>query len=357
MIAPEFFYWYAKQNPKITHITIELRRGIYPNEMNCFRYDVVLHVGKPVVSPSLNQRNCKHYDWKKDSLNLLKIEEQLKNSECCFVIHHIPNQRLDRAILLTRIPPLEADQPALPIIEAHLQMHASEAFDPEIFWKLGEKFSWRTMVTFSQNEENEMDIVYVHKNLVRDSADLLNHIANAIQSKKINTDEYHHYANFPMNITISKLLTKKMQEFLRERLPNHMIPVAFISLEKMPMTINGKIDKTALPNSNLFFIPTHSSSPIVDEMNLQSRLRKIFSHVLNLPLEQISNQDSFFDIGGHSLLAIKLIKEIESDFSIEFSIRDLFKSSSIHEIAEVIQMQQKVMPDISLKAGESIVQV
>lgn len=349
VIAPDFFHWYAKRNPKITHITIELRRGNYPNEMNCFRYDVVLHVGKPVISSSLRQKNYRHYDWQKDNLNLEKIEAQLQNSNYDVVIYNVPNQRIDQAVLLTKIPLLEADQPALPIIEQYLQVHSIKAFDPETFWKLGEKLSCYTIITFSKNQENAMDIVYIQKNHVKDSVDLLNCIANPVQPKIVNiNNEYNHYANFPMNTTISKLLTKQMQEFLHEHLPSHMIPATFIALDKMPMTINGKIDKAALPNAHLFFIPIHPSSPVIDEMNPQSRLRRIFSDVLNLPVEQIGDQDSFFDIGGHSLLAIKLIKEIESVFSIEFSIRDLFKASTIHEITEVMQMKQKTMSAISL---------
>ncbi len=348
VIAPDFFYWYAKHNPKITQVTIELRRGIYFNEMNCFRYDVVLHVGKPVVSHTLEQKN-KHYDWQKDKPNLQKIEEQLKKSDYNVVIHHVPNQRIDRAILLKNILLLDSGQPALPIIESYLQTHSLEAFDPEFFWKLGEKFSYHTLVTFSQNQENGMDIVYIHKNHIKNSIDFLNQAVNTIKPAKIiDDDEYHHYANFPMNITASKLLTKQMQDFLRQRLPSHMIPVVFIPLEKMPMTINGKIDKAALPNANLFFTPIHLPYPVVDEINPESRLRKIFSETLNLPLEQIGDEDSFFDIGGHSLLAIKLIKDIEASFSTDFSIRDLFKASSIREIVAVMQMKKKVMPDVSL---------
>ncbi len=349
VIAPDFFYWYAKHNPKVTHVTIELRRGIHPNEMNCFRYDVVLHVGKPIDLKTLEQPNCNHYDWQEENFNLQKMEEKLQTSDRDIVIHHVPNQRINKAILLKNIPASESDQPVLPIIESYLQMHSVKAFDPEIFWRLGEKFSYHSIVTFSKNQESGMDIVYIHKNHIKDSADLLNHIVNALQLKKINTDNrYHHYANFPMKITVSKLFTNQMQEFLRSRLPSHMIPVVFITLDKIPMTMNGKIDKAALPNAHLFFIHTQDSSPMMDETSPQSLLKKIFSEILNLPVEQIGDQDSFFDIGGHSLLAIKLIKEIEATFSIEFSIRDLFKASSIYEIIAAMQLKQKVMPDISV---------
>ncbi len=347
VIAPNFFYWYAQHNPKVTHVTIELRRGKSFNEMNCFRYDVVLHVGKQLISDPEGMRNYEDYDWSKDNFDLQKLEQQLKYSDQNIVFHNIPNLRVAEAVLLKNIPPLEIDQPAVSVIKSYLQTHPIEAFEPEIFLEMGDKFSYHTTVTISAQQENGMDVIYIHKNNIENSIGILNQIVNAQALPKINMNhKYNQYANFPMNTTVSKLLTKKMQEFLRQRLPSHMIPAIFITLDKMPMTLNGKIDKSALPNPDLFFIHSHVPSPIVDETTNESRLRKIFSEVLNLPLEQISNQDSFFDIGGHSLLAIKLITEIQAAFSIEFSIRDLFKASSIQEITEVLKLKQDALAEV-----------
>ena len=341
VISPDFFYWYAKRNPKISHVIIELRRGVHHNEMNCFRYDAILHIGKQ-DHQDFRHLSLEHFDWQRDNFNLQKVHNLLREpSSPCFVIHNVPNRRVDKALLLKNLHTSAVSKPAMTVIEERLQNYFVQAFDPEIFWDLGEKSIYDTVVTFSNEQENGMNVVYVHKNF---QDHLFNLVAEAILPKKLHFDDnYERYANLPMSITVSRLLTKQMQEFLRSCLPSHMIPMAFVPLDKMPVTPNGKIDKSALPDADLFLMKPSFSSEKIDDSSPKGKLRKIFSEFLNLSPNQINDQDSFFDMGGHSLLAIKLVKEIEEVFKVHFTIRDLFKASTINEIVMVMQKQAETV--------------
>ncbi|MBF0395409.1 MAG: amino acid adenylation domain-containing protein [Desulfobacterales bacterium] len=124
----------------------------------------------------------------------------------------------------------------------------------------------------------------------------------------------------------------QLRSFLRESLPEYMIPSAFVLLDKMPLLPNGKIDCKALPQpdissfqENLYTAPRNST---------EEALSQIWSETLNL--ERIGIHDNFFDLGGHSLLAVRLISRIREKFLIELTVRNLFTAFTIAKLAEYI---------------------
>ncbi len=127
-----------------------------------------------------------------------------------------------------------------------------------------------------------------------------------------------------------------LRAFLKERLPSYMIPSAFVFLEAMPITPNGKIDYRSLP------VPDISSTQL--EKNFvppsnptQETLAKIWSQILGV--ERVGINDNFFELGGHSLLSVRLISEIEKAFNYQIPLSSLFKISTISEIEELIGSQ------------------
>ena len=356
VISPRFFYWYAQRHPDIEGVTIELRKGIHDNEMNCFRYDVILHLNKekPTSRPKYLLPEC---DWRQENINLKKLEDTFKNQNLDGLkIKNIPNLRVQQASLLKecRNAYQETTNPiVLTWIENYLKTHSTKAFDPEIFWQLGDRTHYQVYVTFSQeNPETDMDVIFVNKNKIKDQNDWLNWITSTMPYFTVHlTDDLSRYANTPLQVTLVKYISKQMQLFLRQQLPGHLIPAAFVLLNKMPLTRNGKIDKTALPEPHIFTTYLHHPHQKKALDNISISLRKIFAKILNLAEEQVNDQDNFFYIGGHSLLAMQLINEIQKCFHIEFNIRDLFKFSSVSEIVPVIK---KIKIQVSLPATEKI---
>ncbi|WP_291567208.1 non-ribosomal peptide synthetase [Clostridium sp. UBA2485] len=130
---------------------------------------------------------------------------------------------------------------------------------------------------------------------------------------------------------------KKFQEldlkgYLKETLPEYMIPAYFMELEKMPLTTNGKLDRRALPEPNLDTTLTEYEAP---RNEIEEALAKIWSEVLGV--KKIGINDNFFDLGGHSLKAITLVSKAHKEMNVEVPIKELFKNPTIKELAKVIE--------------------
>ena len=123
---------------------------------------------------------------------------------------------------------------------------------------------------------------------------------------------------------------KEIKNYLKEYLPNYMIPTYISQLDKMPLTVNGKIDKKQLPEVTL-----EIEHKIINPTNeIQKTLLELFKTVLNL--ENISISDSFFELGGDSLLAIKLIIYINEKLKIRISMQKLFDNPTIIDLSNLI---------------------
>ncbi|MHA7629651.1 non-ribosomal peptide synthase/polyketide synthase [Corallococcus sp. M7] len=121
--------------------------------------------------------------------------------------------------------------------------------------------------------------------------------------------------------------TSAVRTFLKERLPEYMVPSAFVSLEALPLTSNGKVDRKALP------VP--DASPLVDFVGprnpTEEKLADVFAQVLRV--ERVGIHDDFFALGGHSLLATQLMSRVRATFRRELPVRALFEAPTVAGLA------------------------
>jgi len=135
----------------------------------------------------------------------------------------------------------------------------------------------------------------------------------------------------------STLYVNELRSFLKQKLPDYMIPSVFMLLETLPLTSNGKIDREALPAPG-------PSRPELEQSYQAARtpaeetLAVIWADVLKL--ESVGVHDNFFDLGGHSLLATQVISRVRSTFHAEVALRTLFERPTVAELAEAILEQQ-----------------
>jgi amino acid adenylation domain-containing protein len=127
--------------------------------------------------------------------------------------------------------------------------------------------------------------------------------------------------------------TPEVRSFLQEKLPNYMLPTAFVILDKLPLTPNGKVDRKALPAPNLkngweetFFPPRTPTEQIIAD---------IWADVLSQ--EQVGIYDNFFELGGHSLLATQVISRLREAFKIDLPLRSLFENPTVKNLVERIE--------------------
>lgn len=117
--------------------------------------------------------------------------------------------------------------------------------------------------------------------------------------------------------------------FLAQRLPSYMHPAHFISLETMPLTPSGKVDRVRLPIPALS--PAYTSNPVLPRNSIERTLAEIWSRVLKV--EQIGIHDDFFGLGGHSLGVMQVISEIHRSLGVLVPIRFVFESRTVAELA------------------------
>lgn len=125
--------------------------------------------------------------------------------------------------------------------------------------------------------------------------------------------------------------TQELRTYLKTKLPEYMIPSAFMILETLPLSPSGKVNRRALPTPDRNSL---ESDYIAPETSTQIVLAEIWSEVLQLP--QVSVHDNFFDLGGHSLLATQLLGRINQIFSSEIPLQQLFMNPSIAELENLL---------------------
>ena len=116
----------------------------------------------------------------------------------------------------------------------------------------------------------------------------------------------------------------------REALPDYMVPVAFVHLESLPLTLNGKLDRKAMPEPDFDAVPTYRAA----ETPRQEALCAIFGSVLEVPTVGID--DSFFDLGGQSLQALRLLSRIRAELGVDLLINVLFDVPTVAGLAKHI---------------------
>ncbi|HLA07467.1 MAG TPA: amino acid adenylation domain-containing protein [Anaerolineales bacterium] len=125
----------------------------------------------------------------------------------------------------------------------------------------------------------------------------------------------------------------RLREFLRQKLPEYMIPSAFVTLVALPMTPNGKVDRKALPAVS-HDRPARQATYEAPRTPEEQAIADICAEVLNL--ERVGIHDNFFDIGGNSLIATRLIFQLQEHFEVRLPLVRLFESPTIEGLALAI---------------------
>ncbi|MUG97754.1 amino acid adenylation domain-containing protein, partial [Scytonema sp. UIC 10036] len=131
----------------------------------------------------------------------------------------------------------------------------------------------------------------------------------------------------------SETTSQQLRQFLKAKLPEYMVPSAFVLLESLPLTPNGKVDKRALPAPDLH--ASDSDTFVAPRNQVELQLTQIWSRILKV--DKVGVQDNFFEIGGHSLLIPYLMAQIKQQFGKDIPVSTLFQNPTIEQLATVVQ--------------------
>jgi amino acid adenylation domain-containing protein len=127
---------------------------------------------------------------------------------------------------------------------------------------------------------------------------------------------------------------RDLRSFLKTKLPAYMLPAAFVVLDTLPLTANGKVDQKALPPPHLT-VARETIPTVAPTTSLEASLIEIWTQLLGA--KQVGIYDNFFELGGHSLLATQLVSRIRDRFQVELPLRSVFETPAIAELAQKIE--------------------
>ena len=126
----------------------------------------------------------------------------------------------------------------------------------------------------------------------------------------------------------------ELRAFLIERVPGYLVPSEFVTLGTMPLNANGKVDRQALPD------PGSVAAPVVDRRApstpVERVLAEIWAEVLDLEVDRVGVEDSFFELGGDSIVGILVISRVRARLGVSVSPRVLFETPTIHDLARAL---------------------
>jgi len=328
VIDPSFFIALSTRFPQITSVEIEPKRGYAQNnELTQFRYDVTLHVGGEVPTPVETWLN-----WQLDSLSIAQVETQLKIEQPEVLgIRGVPNQRVQQALQIWQWLEQPPEMETISQLRQFLTQQPGVGINPEQFWQLGENLGYQVHLSWWESStDGGYDLVFYRNSFSP---------IEFWHPETVTAKPWSDYTNNPLYGKLVQKLVPQVRQFVQQKLPNYMMPQAFVLLSALPLTPNGKVDRKALPTPDTA-TRNLSTGLALPRNPIEAKLVQIWSEVLGI--EHIGIKDNFFELGGHSLLATQVISRLSNLFEVELSLQNFLEYPTVASLAETIQVLSTV---------------
>lgn len=311
-IHPLVFKDMLYKNKKVSGVDIFIKRGNYTNELNKYRFDVLIHIDD-VNSKDYNlQVNTQAFNSKKFNLILQK-------NRTIYRFSNILNKRL-------------LDEINLEYNYKNINKNTNIK-NPEEIAQIAEQSNYKVKLLISLDNPLAFHLICIpielYSNPMLYSINRLDDIAepnNFIES----------YFNKPF---LTEINLAKVRQYLKNLIPEYMLPSRFIALPTIPLNKNNKIDKSLL--KNLYSFLSNDSMIQISARHQDSEIITLISSITEsiLGINKIDPLQSFFDIGGDSISAIQLMLKLKSHGYI-LKLVDLFKAKDFRSLANILEKQK-----------------
>jgi SAM-dependent methyltransferase/acyl carrier protein len=359
VIDPAFFTALKQRFPQISDVQIQLMRGRHHNELTQFRYNVILYIGAETDPPSPpyqggSKKESKWLDWCGDKLTVATVRQLLvENQPEILGITNVPNARVMAAVKTAEwLLSAEEFKTAGQMHEA-LQKLQNAGVEPEDFWALADELPYSINISWSDSgSEGRYNVVFVSGQGRKQGERKTQTVREWKNSPPISPSphlpispspfvqqeerlrSWRSYANNPLQAKAARKLVPQLQTYLVQKLPEYMVPPAFVVLESLPVTPNGKVDRRALPAPEPVKLEL-AGGYVAPRTPVEEVLVKIFASVLGL--KRVGIHDNFFELGGHSLLATQLVSRVRDAFGVELPLRGVFEAPAIAQLSKVVE--------------------
>jgi len=337
LVDPDYFSSLTERIPDLGGVDIRIKRGRFHNELTRYRYDVVLH---KVPTDAVSLTNAPQLAWKAECVDADALEAYLSR------------RRPDR-LRVVRIP----NPRVAPEMAAMRALEGSGAVDgggdggiePETVHGLGERLGYQVATTWSDADEGCYDALFVavrgalptpvtgtyapSGKAGRAQATYGNNPAAASRARTRRQrpgpdPQLPPRAPDPQLPPRAPALVSRLRAHLEERLPDYMMPAALVVLDRMPRTVNGKLDVEALPSPDP--VPATGGQP--PRSRPQELLCTLFAEVLGL--DRVGIDDNFFALGGDSIVSIQLVNRARQA-GLVITPRDVFQHKTVARLAAI----------------------
>ncbi|EMI58308.1 amino acid adenylation domain-containing protein [Rhodopirellula sallentina SM41] len=325
LLDPELFSYLKTIHPRISNVRVLLKDTAHQNELGRFRYDVIIDVDE-------------HQSETTYQTIPFNEESDLSTAPPSSVRYTgINNSRVAKDCHSVALLETMSDTATVADLMDHLEADAShfEGREPNDLIELSPTDS---SATWNEDDPSRFDVVVCSSQADTNSGDTRTVEEPNVASPSVpsptdtNGIDPSQFANDPIGTERDREFTKRLRDELSARLPAYMIPSAFVVLEEIPRTINGKIDRANLPRpagrpawAGNFKAPTTAT---------QEALVKIWEDLLDT--RPIGIEDDFFELGGHSMLAVRMTSDIERLLGKRLPLVALFQNATIAHLAERI---------------------
>lgn len=329
LIDPEFFTVLHRRFPQINHVELLLKRGRAHNELTRFRYDVVLHIGEAAAPKT----ECTWLDWKRQALTPeVLIEILRKTGPEMLGLAGVPNARLHSEAAALALLGSDACPTSVGGLRDLLQASPSSAVEPEDLWSLEKDLPYRIEIRSSRSPVDGCCDIILRRT---DSNGRIAHYEVPRFPGEIDSlRPWTTYTNNPLRQKVVSRLVPQLRLWVGAKLPEYMVPSAFVLLDSIPLSANGKVNRRALPAPDKAR-QEDKSSYTAPQTPTEEIVAAIFADVLRVELVGI--QDDFFELGGHSLSATQVVSRVRQSFRVDMQVRALFESPTIAGLSRTIE--------------------
>ena len=269
-------------------------------------------------------------DWEKNELTPGKLRELLDESGPEWLrIEGVPNARLAGEVKAVNLIHSAGKSMTTGELRQSVAEDDKAGIDPADLWALEDELPYCVSVSYTAARvDGSYNVVL--KRRVNSSPDDELRVNAPAWKETLTPRPWSEYANAPAQGMITDQIVLMVRTYLREHLPEYMIPTSFVPLNSLPIGRNGKIDRSALPaprNAR----PESGDDFVAPRTPSEEIMAGIWAEVLSL--DQVSVDDNFFDLGGHSLLATQLVSRIRAAFNVELALRTLFEKPTVASLA------------------------
>ncbi|MCD9140755.1 non-ribosomal peptide synthetase [Streptomyces albireticuli] len=315
LVDPAYFAELAHVVPGAEGSEVRVKRGRYVNELTRYRYDAVLR--KASGLPDRTAPPVRELRWGRDVADPAALAARLDAREPVDIrVTGVPDDRV--APVAGALRALEDRPDAVRALDAGADADAPLLED---LHELAAAAGLRASASWSATEEGTLDVVLTSARPGTRSAGTPRPAGLPLSS----------LVNAPATARDTGALVSSVRAYLRERLPEYLLPAATVVLETLPLTRNGKVDRRRLPAPDT----ASAEDGRAPRDPMEELLCGLFADILGV--SRVTIDDSFFALGGHSLSATRLSTRLRSTLGLELPVRSVFETPTVAGLAEAVR--------------------